>query len=225
MRTPIWLASILLGLSAVAAGQSWNFDKDARGKIAAGWTNATGTWEVAADPTAPTKPNVLAQVSSNHSGSYFNVAVTNEPSLKDLSLAVRSRAVAGREDQGGGLVWRFKDIKNYYIARQNNLEDNFRVYKVVDGRRIQLGSADVTAKTGTWHEITVAMVGAHIQCFFDAKKYLDVTDDTFKDAGKVGLWTKSDAQTHFDDFRVLAAPAKHEAGSAPVRARAGQAIG
>jgi len=207
MLTLLGLAAMLLGLGAVAGGQSWNFDKDAPGKIAAGWTNATGTWEVVADPTAPSKPNVLAQASSNHSGSYFNVAVANEPSLKDVSLAVRSRAVAGREDQGGGLVWRYRDIGNYYIARQNNLEDNFRVYKVVDGRRIQLGSADVTAKTGTWHDMTIAMAGNHIQCFFDAKKYLDVTDDTFKEAGKIGLWTKADAQTHFDDFRVLPAPA------------------
>jgi Domain of Unknown Function (DUF1080) len=207
MQMPLGLASLLLGLSAVATGQSWNFDKDAPGKIAAGWTNASGTWQVVADPTAPSKPNVLAQVSSNHSGSYFNVAVADEPSLRDVSLAVRSRAVAGREDQGGGLVWRFRDIKNYYIARQNNLENNFRVYKVVDGRRIQLGSADVSAKTGTWHDLTIAMVGDHIQCFFDAKKYLDVTDETFKEAGKVGLWTKADAQTHFDDFPVMAAPA------------------
>ncbi len=199
MRTPLWpgtrlRVSALLGLSAVAAGQSWNFDKDTPGRIAAGWTNASGTWEVVADPTAPSKPYVLAQVSSNHSGSYFNVAVANEPS-----------------------VWRYRDLKNYYIARQNNLEDNYRVYKVVDGRRIQLGSADITAKIGTWHEVTVAMVGDHIQCFFDAKKYLAVTDDTFKDAGKEGLWTKADAQTHFDDFRVLAAPVKHQAKSARSR--------
>src|SRR2546425_664229 len=114
MRTPLGLASMLVGLTAVTTGQSWNFDKEAPGKIAAGWTNATGTWEVVADPTAASKPNVLAQVSSNHSGSYFNVAVANEPSLKDVSLAVRSMGVAGREDQGGGLVWRFRDIKNYY---------------------------------------------------------------------------------------------------------------
>jgi hypothetical protein len=115
---------------------------------------------------------------------------------------VRSRGVAGREDQGGGPVWRYQDTKNYYIARQNNLEDNYRVYKVVDGRRIQLGTADVTARTGTWHELKVTMADDHIECFFDGKKYLDVKDDTFKKAGKVGLWTKADAQTRFDDFVV-----------------------
>jgi hypothetical protein len=192
----------VLAVSAYAATNTWNFDKDATGKIAAGWTSASGTWQVVADPTAPSKPNVLAQVSKEHTGDYFNVAVANQPSLKDVTITVRSRGVAGREDQGGGPVWRYRDLKNYYIARQNNLEDNYRVYKVVNGRRIQLGSADVAAPTGSWHALKVTMAGNHIQCFLDGKKYLDTTDNTFTGAGKVGLWTKSDAQTHFDDFTV-----------------------
>jgi hypothetical protein len=189
-----------LTVTAYAAARSWTFDKDSVGKIAPGWDQASGNWQVIADATAPSKPNVLAQVSSDHTGSTFNVAVANEPPLKDVTISVRSRAVAGQEDQGGGPVWRYRDLRNYYIARQNNLEDNYRVYKVVDGRRIQLGSADVRASTGTWHELKVTMIGDHIQCFFGGKKYLDVRDTTFKDAGKVGLWTKADAQTHFDDF-------------------------
>jgi hypothetical protein len=193
---------LLLGGGALAAAQSWNFDKDAAGKIAAGWSNASGTWQVAADPTAPSQPNVLAQVSKDHTGSYFNVAIAKEPSLADVTLGARSRGIAGKEDQGGGLVWRYRDLKNYYVARQNNLEDNYRVYKVVNGSRIQLGSADVKAATGTWHALKVTMAGVRIQCFFDGKKYLDVKDGTFKDAGKVGLWTKADAQTHFDDFSI-----------------------
>jgi hypothetical protein len=182
--------------------KTWNFDQDPAGKIAAGWRNVTGTWEVVADDSAPSKPNTLAQVSKNHTGGYFNVAVADAPELKDVEITVHSKGVAGQEDQGGGPVWRFKDIKNYYIARQNNLEDNYRVYRVVDGRRIQLGTADVKAQTGTWHTLRVTMAGNHIECSFDGKKYLDVKDDTFKDAGKVGLWSKADAQTHFDDFSV-----------------------
>jgi hypothetical protein len=196
------LAVLLLGTGMLAAAQKWNFDQAPTGKIAPGWTNATGTWEVVADPTAPSKPNVLAQVSKEHSGGYFNVAIADAPPLKDVTITVRSRGVAGREDQGGGPIWRYRDIRNYYIARQNNLEDNYRVYRVVDGRRIQLGSADLKAATGTWHTLKVTMTGSHIECFFDGKKYLDVNDDTFPDAGKVGLWTKADAQTHFDNFQV-----------------------
>jgi len=117
-----------------------------------------------------------------------------------VTISVRSRAVAGQEDEGGGPVWRYRDLRNYYIARQNNLENNYRIYKVVNGRRIQLGSTRLRARTGTWHALKVTMTGNHIQCFFDGRKYLDVKDDTFKDAGKVGLWTKADAQTHFDNF-------------------------
>jgi hypothetical protein len=202
MRSPYWLAGVLLASGALAAGRSWSFDNDAVGKMAAGWSSASGAWSVVVDPTAPGRHNALAQVSSSHSGSYFNVAVADAPSLKDVTLSVRSRAVAGREDEGGGLVWRYRDLKNYYVARQNNLEDNYRVYKVVDGHRIQIGSADVPARTGTWHELRVTMVGNRIQCFFDGRAYLDVQDDTFKEAGKVGLWTKADAQTHFAEFRV-----------------------
>jgi hypothetical protein len=192
----------LLAVAASAASERWTFDGDAVGKVPAGWTSASGRWSVVADATAPNKPNVVAQVSNSHSGSYFNVAVADRPLFKDVTIRVKSRAVAGREDQGGGPVWRYRDLRNYYIARQNNLEDNYRLYKVVDGRRIQIGSADLTAHTGTWHELSVTMTGSHIQCFFDGRKYLDVRDDTFKDAGKVGLWTKADAQTHFADFRV-----------------------
>jgi hypothetical protein len=202
-RRSVMAALLLLGMSAAyAATTDWSFDKDKKGQIAAGWSNESGTWQVVTDPTAASKPNVLAQVSSSHSGSYFNVAVTKEPTLADVSVSVRSRAVAGREDQGGGPVWRYRDLRNYYIARHNNLEDNYRVYKVVSGRRIQLGSANVSAPTGTWHELSVTMTGNHIQCFFDGKKHLDVQDDTFPGPGKVGLWTKADAQTHFDIFRV-----------------------
>jgi hypothetical protein len=198
----------LIALSAVVSGsyafveKAWSFDQDKVGAIAAGWTNQSGTWQVVADPTAPAGGKVLAQVSKDHTGGYFNIAVADAPEYKDVEISVKSKGVAGNEDQGGGPVWRFKDIKNYYIARQNNLEDNYRVYKVVDGRRIQLGSADVKAPTGTWHELHVTMTGDHIQCFLDGKKYLDVNDDTFKEAGKVGLWSKADAQTHFAAFRV-----------------------
>jgi hypothetical protein len=109
------------------------------------------------------------------------------------------KALAGEDDQGGGLVWRAKDGANYYIARFNPLEDNYRVYKVVDGARKQLGSADFKAAPG-WHTLRVVMSADHIVCYLDGEKRLDVTDSTFKEAGKVGLWTKSDAQTHFDDL-------------------------
>ena len=102
-------------------------------------------------------------------------------------------------------MWRAKDAKNYYVARYNPLEDNYRLYHVVNGQRSELKSADIRsyarmADTACYHD------GDHIECYYDGKKYLDAKDSTFKEAGKIGLWTKADAQTHFDDLTVSAKP-------------------
>ena len=104
-------------------------------------------------------------------------------------------------------MWRYKDANSYYIARMNPLENNYRVYKVVAGKRTQLGSAEIEAPAGKWHTIRIVQDGNHIQCFLNGKLHLDVKDDTFNDAGKIGLWTKADAVTSFDDLSV-AVPAK-----------------
>ena len=120
-------------------------------------------------------------------------------------MLFRSKAVKGQKDQGGGLVWRYKDNNNYYIARMNPLEDNFRVYKVVAGKRTQLATQeDLKVPVGEWHRIKIEQEGDHIECCLDGKKYLDAKDSTFMEAGKIGLWSKADAQSHFDDLRVSA---------------------
>lgn len=180
--------------------KSWNFDKEAPGGLPAGFTREVGEWKTVADETAPSRGQVLAQTAKS-SGPTFNVALVKESGYQDLQLSVRMKAIAGETDQGGGLVWRARDKGNYYIVRYNPLEENFRVYKVVDGKRTQLGSADIDSPPG-WHEIRVTMKGEHIECYLDDKKLLDVKDATFKDSGKIGLWTKADAQTHFDDLTV-----------------------
>lgn len=202
MRTVGIISVALLAISAAAqeVKMTWNFDADETGQIAKGLSNEVGDWKVVADDTAPSKPNVLAQLAKT-SSSTFNTTLLGGTNYKDLHLSVMIKPIAGSEDQGGGLVWRAKDAKNYYIARWNPLEDNFRVYKVVDGRRSQLDSADIKAPPG-WHALEVEMVGSHIECSFDGKKYLDVKDSTFQDGGRIGLWTKSDAQTHFDDLKT-----------------------
>jgi hypothetical protein len=178
--------------------KSWNFDSDSTGTIAKGFTNEFGLWQTTADPSAPSKPNVLAQLAKSSSPE-FNITLIGSTSFKDVDLTVKMKAVAGRIDQGGGLVWRARDSRNYYIARFNPLEDNFRVYSVVNGSRKELQSAALKKQEG-WHTLRVTMSGDHIECSFDGQKYLDVKDSTFKDAGKIGLWTKADAQTHFDDL-------------------------
>jgi hypothetical protein len=187
--------------SGLAQGsRSWNFDSERTGAIAKGFTNEFGTWQVTADATAPSKPNALAQAAKS-AGPEFNVALIGGTNFKDPDLTVQMKSVSGKTDQGGGLVWRAKDGKNYYIARYNPLENNFRVYKVVDGRRTELQSATIRQANG-WHSLRVTMTGDHIECYYDGKKHLDVRDSTFTDAGRIGLWTKADAQTHFDDLTV-----------------------
>lgn len=181
-------------------GKHWSFDADKAGGATAGFKTAVGEWKVAADDSAPSKPNVLAQTAKN-SGSTFNLVFVEGSSWKDLDVSVKMKAVAGDEDQGGGLVWRAKDAKNYYIARFNPLEDNHRLYKVVDGKRIQLASATVKPGAG-WHELKVEMKGNGIECYLDGKKLLEAKDDTFKEAGMIGLWSKADAQSQFDDLKV-----------------------
>jgi hypothetical protein len=196
------IVSLATVVVALGGGRSWSFDSDKPGEIAEGFTSEVGEWKVVADPTSPSKPNVLGQLAKN-SGSTFNLTLITGTSYKDLDISVKMKAIAGNEDRGGGLVWRGRDTKNYYVARYNPLENNYRVYKVEKGRRLTLQSADIT-QSGDWHTLRVTMIGEHIQCYYDGKKYLDVKDSTFNEGGKIGLWTKADAQTHFDNLTVSA---------------------
>jgi hypothetical protein len=176
--------------------RTWTFDDKPTGPIARGFTGAVGVWSVVASDSG----KALAQ-SARSADPVFNVALVDDAKAKDLELSVRLKAVAGELDQGGGLVWRAKDAKNYYIARYNPLEDNFRVYKVVDGKRTMFRSADIPRTPG-WHILRVTMEGDHIRCDLDGKTYLDVRDATFPEAGKIGLWSKADAQSQFDDLTL-----------------------
>jgi hypothetical protein len=180
--------------SDASAKKVWNFESDAPGAIARGFHGEVGRWEVVRDGDN----RVLAQQAENESPVY-NVTLVEGTTAKDLDLSVRVRAVKGEIDQGGGLVWRAKDAKNYYIARFNPLEENYRVYKVQDGKRTQLKSAKAPADQ-SWHTLRIAMNGSKITCYLDGKKTLEAEDSTFPDAGRIGLWSKADAQTYFDDL-------------------------
>ena len=132
----------------------------------------------------------------------FNLCVLEGGSYKDLEATVAFKAVRGKNDQGGGFVWRYRDANNYYIARMNPLEENYRVYKVVAGKRTQLATVENIPKSPGWHTIGVKHAGKEIICTLDEKHRLSVTDDTFTKPGLVGLWTKADARTHFDKFEA-----------------------
>jgi len=206
-----WL-TLLCALAFVAGADAmslrWDFEDQAPGQPPKGWTAAkTGEgkgseWKIVEDASAPKGAKVLAQTSSEAPGSLFNLCVAEEASLRDVDLSVAFKAVTGEGDQGGGPMWRYRDPNNYYIARMNPLEKNYRVYKVVNGMRTQLGSATVEAPAGKWHTIRVVHKADHIQCYLNGRPLLDVKDDTFKEAGKIGLWTKADAVTYFDDLQV-----------------------
>ena len=191
----------------VEGGKLYNFDSDKIGSLPKGWSayvtgrGPNSKWEVRKMEDAPSASNVIVQVSQPMVSYHFNVAVDNNSNYSDLELSVWLKALKGRIDQGGGLVWRFKDANNYYIARANPLENNFRVYKVVNGRRIQLQSARIPLRAGKWYIMKIENEGNRIECFLDGKKYLEVEDNTFK-SGKIGLWTKADAVTAFDNLRV-----------------------
>ncbi len=186
----------------------WDFEDAAVGKLPADWSRAqTGkgegsVWKIVEDTTAPKGPKVLAQTSPNGPGPLFNLCVADKSSFTDLDLSLSFKAVAGDVDQGGGPVWRYQDADNYYVARANPLENNFRVYKVVGGKRTQLGTAAIKMESGKWHTIRVVHKGDRIQCYLNGKLHLDTKDDAFKTAGKIGLWSKADAQTYFDDIVV-----------------------
>ena len=211
-RTAMIVLAGVLAASLVAAEEkerSVVFGKDDAGKLPEGWkAEKTGkgdgsVWKVVADKTAPSgKGYVLAQTAAGP-GSLFNLCVATDHDYTDVDVTVSFKAVEGKKDQGGGIVWRYQDADNYYVARMNPLESNFRVYKVVGGKRSkEFQDAEVKVKAGEWHTLKIKQVGDRIGCFVDGKKHLAVKDDTFTKSGKVGLWTKADAQTRFDDLAI-----------------------
>jgi len=156
-------------------------------------------WEIINDDNN----NVLAQISNETDDYRFNIIVNDSLQYKNLKINLRFKGVKGNGDQGGGPVWRYQDKNNYYVARANPLENNFTVYKVINGRRIELKSAHIKINSNQWYNIKVTMIDNLIKCYFNNKLELELSDNTFKNAGKIGLWTKSDAVTYFDDLEIL----------------------
>ncbi len=189
---------------------AYNFDGDTPGQLPAQFHSAkTGggapeKWMVTADPTATSKPNIVGQTSTDETDYRFPLLIADEGSFKDLDVSVKFKAVSGSIDRAGGLVFRLKDPNNYYIVRANALENNYRLYHVVNGRRSQFAGANLKVTSGEWHELRVEVVGNKITCYYDGNKKIEATDDTFKDAGKIGLWTKADSVTYFDDLKATA---------------------
>ncbi|MGH9856155.1 MAG: family 16 glycoside hydrolase, partial [Blastocatellia bacterium] len=195
-----------------------DFDKDKTGALPKDFTTALtgngreGVWAVAPDGASPGRKNVLAQTDADATSYRFPVCVYEKLSAKDVDLSVKFKPVLGKKDQAAGLVWRYRDKDNYYIVRANALENNVVLYKVQNGKREDLpvkGEGRTYGKKAAvpgnqWSELRVTAKGALFAVYLNGQKLYEVEDGSFADAGKIGVWTKADSVTYFDDLKVAA---------------------
>jgi hypothetical protein len=215
----IVLAALTFILTSAALAQSpaklaIDFEKYAVGAAPAGFTayltgqGTAGKWDIREDSSAPGGPKVLAQTSTDATDYRFPVIVYDAFAAKDVEVSVACKAVAGKVDQACGLVARFTDKNNYYIARANALENNVRLYRVVAGRRVQFAGTNHVVSSDQWHTLALEIKGSHFRVSFDGKVLFEADDKTITGTGKVGVWTKADSVTHFDNFSAVSYDAK-----------------
>lgn len=185
----------------------FSFDSDLVGVIPSYLTaskTGQGTkseWQVKADPTAPSPPNVLAQTSEERVQVHFPLAILSNERYRDLNVSVSFKTVSGTIDQSGGILFRYNDANNYYLLRASAVENNVILYKYVAGRSTVIASVSMTVSPGAWHTLSVVAVGESIEGYFDGKRVIEVRDATFL-LGSVGLRTKADSVTYFDDLTI-----------------------
>jgi hypothetical protein len=191
-----------------------DFSNDAVGQAPKGFefghtakTGAPGKWIVQAEGSN----KYLAQVDADNTRSRFPIAVVSDVTAADVDLSVRFKPISGRVDQAAGLVWRFQNEDNYYIVRANALEGNVVLYKVQGGKRRDLplkGEGRTYGKkapvpAGQWSTLRVVAAGPRFEVYVNVSKLYEVEDSTFTGAGKVGMWTKADSVTQFDDLTIV----------------------
>ncbi|MCX6577859.1 MAG: DUF1080 domain-containing protein [Candidatus Aminicenantes bacterium] len=208
--------SIFLALTSTLFGQVINFDGDEEGKPPKGFIfgltgqGKPGVWVVRKDPAAPSAPNVLAQTDADPVSYRFPLCVYEGFAARDVDISVKYKPVSGQEDRAAGIVWRYQDHNNYYIVRANGIENNVVLYKVENGRRTDLPlvgkgrtyGAKATIPSGEWGTLRVVAKGSRFEVYSNGVKLFEVEDTTFPMAGKVGLWTKADSVTLFDDLTI-----------------------
>jgi hypothetical protein len=184
-----------------AAGQSeeWNFDKEQAGGLPAGAEVFAGAWEVRAEGDAPSPPNVLCQTGKAD----FPAIRLGDKVYTDLVAAVRFKPISGKDDQAAGIIFRVQDANNYYILRANALENNVIFFRYGSGSRSELKEGSAKVPSGQWQELKLEVEGNRFRGSLDGRLVVQATDDAYT-AGGVGLWTKADSVTCFDDFRVTA---------------------
>jgi hypothetical protein len=197
-----FLAAVLsIGVAMSATATTVNFDDAPQAALPKGWTagvtgKGTPKWAVAADPSAPSSPNVLAQTGEGT----FPFCVDPSVSLAAGFVEVKFKAISGTEDQAGGIVWRWKDGNNYYVARANALEENVSLYYTTNGKRNAIKYVDAPVSLNTWHTLRVEFAGNRIKVILNGRMYIEQDDSHIAGSGAAGVWTKADSVTHFDDF-------------------------
>ena len=207
----------MLAFSGALFGEVVNFDKDEVSKAPQGFTfgltgkGRPGVWVVQRDATAPSAPNVLAQTDADPIGYRFPLCIYESFTASDVDVSVKYKPVSGREDQAAGIVWRYQDQDNYYIVRANAVENNVVLYKVEKGKRTDLPlvgkgrtyGVKTKIPSGEWGTLGIVAKGNLFEVFSNGAKLFEVEDSTFPMAGKVGLWTKADSVTLFDDLTMI----------------------
>ena len=187
------------------------FDSEPAGGLPAGFTaaetNGAGkpaTWKITADDTAPSKPNVVAVTENTNDPSTFNLLVANQPVMVDVDTSAKVKVTGGADGTGAGLIWRYQDAGNYYVAAYNKGENTLDVWRVKDGKRKRLGTgvAEDKAGSGPWHEIRVEMKGDRLTAYLDGKKMVGERDFTFAEPGRIGFWVSGDTVAGFDDLTL-----------------------
>ena len=200
---------------SISAARVIDFDHERVGSLPSEWESAmtrsgdVPRWEIVQDQTAPSRPNVLAQLSTDRTAGRFPLAVLRGVTIRDGEVSVRFKPVAGEVDQAAGLVWRYTDRNNYYIVRANALENNVVLYKVQNGERTSIAPRGLPSRSYgvkhvirrmVWSELKVSFADTVATVYLDNERLFDVTDAAFRNAGRIGLWTKADSVTWFDDF-------------------------
>lgn len=194
-------AAVMIAAATVPLALADGFDRDKAGAPPAGWAcGVTGSgnplWRVQADASAPSPPNVLLQSGQGT----FPWCVKKDAAFADGFVEVKFKALSGRTDQAGGVVWRWKDGDNYYVARANALENNVSLYYTERGMRRTLKYVDAPVARNAWHTLRVEFAGTRVRVILNGKAWIELEDGHIAGPGAVGVWTKADSVTAFDDF-------------------------
>jgi hypothetical protein len=201
-----------------ASAELLRFDDTAIGSVPIGWSVAmthAGSqprWQIVRDSSAPSPPFVFAQTSQDRTAGRFPLAIWDGASIRDGEVSVAFKTISGTVDQAAGVVWRYLDPNNYYIVRANALESNIVLYKVENGVRLSIAPKGLPSRSygvkhevprNAWNRLRVVFKDAEFSVFFNGQHVFDTEDRAFSKAGKMGLWTKADSVTYFDDFSVV----------------------